>query len=84
METITKRSAAERVRRSVTSKLQALAFIRGKTSFWARPQTHVIEFLHLHLFTFAPAFRVHTGIRVLNDAFVAAALNGPHQRRVPV
>jgi hypothetical protein len=77
METITKRHAAEQVRRSVTTKLQALAFTRGKTSFWARPQTHVIEFLHLHLFTFAPAFRVHSGIRVLNDVFVAAALNGP-------
>jgi hypothetical protein len=33
--------------------------------------------LHLHLFTFGPLFRVHCGIRVLNDAFDAAALNGP-------
>jgi len=77
METVTKRRAAERVRRLATEGLRPLGFIPGKTSFWARQQTHVIEFLHVHLFTFAPAFRAHAGIRVLNDTFGAAALNGP-------
>jgi len=37
----------------------------------------VIEFVHLHLFSFEPAFRAHAGIRVLNDTFDAPALNGP-------
>jgi hypothetical protein len=51
--------------------------VRGKPTFWARPHEHVIEFLHLHLFTFAPAFRFHAGIRVLHDASKFVALNGP-------
>ena len=35
-----------------------------------------VQFVHLHLFTFDPSFRVHLGIRVLNDTFSALALNG--------
>jgi hypothetical protein len=77
MDTVTKRRAAEKVRRAVTKHLSASGFVRGKSTFWARPRGHVIEFVHLHLFTFEPAFRAHCGIRVLNDDFVAAALNGP-------
>jgi hypothetical protein len=37
----------------------------------------VVEFVHLHKYTFAPEFRIHLGIRVTNDTFEAAALNGP-------
>jgi hypothetical protein len=72
-----KRSQAEKVRRQVTHQLQGLGFRRTKTSFWTRLQGPVIEFVHLHLFSFMPAFRVHPGIRVLNDGFEAPALNGP-------
>ncbi|HTW39186.1 MAG TPA: hypothetical protein VMD49_11515 [Steroidobacteraceae bacterium] len=77
MDVVAKRRGAERVRRLLGKKLRPLGFVRGKTSFWARPQGHVIEFLHLHLFTFTPAFRAHAGIRVVNDTSAAAALNGP-------
>jgi hypothetical protein len=77
MDTAVKRRMAERVRRALTKRLRAHGFVRGKTSFWVRSREHVIEFVHLHLFSFAPAFRVHAGIRVLNDDFEAAALNGP-------
>jgi len=77
MDTPAKRRIAERVRRALTEKLHASGLVRGKTTFWARPREHVIEFVHLHLFTFAPSFRAHCGIRVLNDEFRAAALNGP-------
>jgi hypothetical protein len=73
----TKRRVAERVRRALTKRLRQRGFTRGKTTFWSRPKVHVIEFVHLHLFTFAPTFRAHCGIRVLNDTFDAAALNGP-------
>ena len=77
MDAATKRRSAEHIRRIVTSQLKPFGLIRGKTSFWVRPQGHVIEFLHLHLFRFGAAFRVHAGLRVLNDTFEAAALNGP-------
>lgn len=76
MDTAVKRRAAEQVRRLLTQRLLPFGFARGKTSFWVRPRDHVIEFLHLHLYKF-PAFRVHAGIRVLNDTFEAPHLNGP-------
>jgi hypothetical protein len=77
MEPKAKRQSAERVRREFTSRASALGFSRAKKSFWIRVQIHTIEFIHLHLFSFMPAFRVHFGIRVLNDTFDAPALNGP-------
>ncbi len=77
MDAATKRRTAGRIRRAVTKRLKVRGFIHGKTTFWARPREHVIEFVHLHLFTFGPMFRAHCGIRVLNDSFEAAALNGP-------
>ena len=48
-----------------------------------RSKEHVVEFVHLHLFTFAPAFRAHCGIRVLNDRLDAPALNGPDSDSTP-
>jgi hypothetical protein len=81
MDTATKRRAAERIRRAVTKTLKMRGFVRGKSAFWARPREHVVEFVHLHLFTFAPSFRAHCGIRVLNDDFAAVALNGPDSDR---
>lgn len=77
MDAKLKRSQAEKVRRLVTHQLRDLGFRRTKTSFWTRPRGPVIEFVHLHLFSFKPAFRIHPGIRVLNDSFDAPALNGP-------
>jgi hypothetical protein len=72
-----KRSLAEKVRRRFSHEAARLGFHRGRTSFWYRERGHVIHFIHLHLFSFCPAFRVHLGIRALNDSFDAAALNGP-------
>lgn len=72
-----KRSRAEKVRRRVTARLLEIGFQRTRTTFWTRPREVVIEFMHLHLFSFEPGFRAHLGIRVLNDPFDAAALNGP-------
>lgn len=78
-----KQRYAERVRRSVTPLLRSLGFERTKSTYWTRCRPQVVEFIHLHLYSFAPAFRVHTGIRALNDPFEAIALNGPdsHARR---
>ena len=78
MDTPTKRRRAERIRKAVTSILSAHHFARGKSTFWSRPGQDVVEFLHLHVFTFAPSFRIHCGLRVLNDDFPALALNGPN------
>jgi hypothetical protein len=71
-----KRQLAEKVLRLVTQKLAALGFDRKKPAFWVQRQTHRLNFFHIHLFRFGPQFRVHCGIRVLNDPFEAEALNG--------
>ena len=77
MDIRAKRLIVERIRRALTRRLNVLGFTRGKTTFWVRPKNDLVEFIHVHLFTFMPAFRVHAGIRVLNDSLQGAALNGP-------
>ena len=57
--------------------LRELGFDRTKPTFFTRPRAQTVHFIHLHKYSFAPEFRVHLGIRVSNDAFPAAALNGP-------
>lgn len=78
MEPRVKRNLAEKVRRLLTTQLVSYGYTRGRPTFWSRPSRHVIEFVHLHLYSFAPAFRVHCGVRVLNSDFEAVELNGLH------
>jgi len=73
-----KRNLAAKVHRLLTKQLAPYGYVRGKSTFWSRPNKHVVEFIHLHLYSFAPAFRVHCGVRVLNSGFEAIALNGLH------
>jgi len=70
-------SNRDKVYRRVAKLLKPLGYVRTKTTFFTQASDHFVRFVHLHKFTFAPAFRVHLGIRVLNDEFVAPALNGP-------
>jgi hypothetical protein len=70
-------SGRNKIYRKLANRLSDLGFERTKTSFFTRPREHVVEFIHLHKFTFCAGFRVHFGIRVLNDPLEAAALNGP-------
>lgn len=76
MDRTLKRRQSERIKRKFTRELARNGFSRTRPTFWTRPGDLFIEFIHLHQFTFAPAFRVHVGIRVLNDTFEAIALNG--------
>jgi hypothetical protein len=76
VDTKTKLKLAEAVRQHLSRRLQHSGFARTKATFWTRSLECTVQFVHLHLFTFAPSFRVHLGIRVLNDAFPALALNG--------
>lgn len=70
-------SIKEKVLRRLAKLLEPAGFRRSKPTFFTRTTLPVIEFVHLHKFTFEPSFRAHTGIRVINDPFVAVALNGP-------
>jgi len=77
MEKALERSHKEKVLRRLGTLLRDLGYARTKPTFFTRPRGPIVEFVHLHKYTFAPEFRVHLGIRVTNDTFEAVALNGP-------
>ena len=68
---------AQKVLRLLAKKLRTFGFERTKPTFFTRRSQHVLEFVHVHKFTFAPSFRVHFGVRVRSEEFPAAHLNGP-------
>lgn len=79
------RDGLERACREFTDRIAALGFLRTKKMFWTREHPHTVDFIHFHRsgssygapINFSVDIRVHFGIRVLNDTFEAAALNGP-------
>jgi len=68
---------AQKVLRLLAHRMREIGFERTKPSFFIRPQPWVIEFVHLHKYTFGPCFRTHLGIRVRGDDWSSVALNGP-------
>ena len=77
MEKSVERLCHRKVLRHVSRLLPQLGLKRSKPTFFVCRRELVIEFIHLHKYSFAPGYRIHLGIRVLNDTFPAAALNGP-------
>jgi len=75
----------ERACKDFTARVIPLGFDRTKKMFWTRRQSLTVDFIHFHRHgstygaprNFSVDIRVHFGIRVLNDSFVGAALNGP-------
>jgi hypothetical protein len=53
-----------------------------KPTFMVRPCEGFVQFVHFHKYSFGPCFRVHFGIRVMNDSLPAVALNGPSSNSV--
>jgi len=74
---------AQKVLRLLAQKLKSLGFERTKPTFFTRPARYVLEFVHVHKYTFAPTFRVHFGVRVRSDDFRAVHLNGPASNGIP-
>ncbi|WP_339148454.1 MULTISPECIES: hypothetical protein [unclassified Sutcliffiella] len=62
----------ELVKKKLSELLLPYGFNKTKPSFYTRFYEDRIEFIHLHKFTFGPAFRVHT----LKDEQDFVALNG--------
>ena len=79
------REGLEEACRDFTERITSLGFARTKKMFWTREHQHTVDFIHFHRSgssygaprNFSVDIRVHFGIRVLNDSFEAAALNGP-------
>jgi len=77
MEPKLERSNKEKILRRLAKLLEPAGFKRSKPTFYTRVRLPVIEFVLVHKFTFEPSFRLHLGIRVVNDPLRAVALNGP-------
>lgn len=79
------RDGLEKACRDFTDRIAPFGFSRTKKMFWTREHLHTVDFIHFHRSgssygaprNFAVDIRVHFGIRVLNDTFESAALNGP-------
>lgn len=79
------RAGLESACKEFTAAVLPLGFVRTKKMFWVRRRGNAVEFIHLHrlgssygaAINASVSIRVHFGIRVLNDSFPAAALNGP-------
>ncbi len=61
------RANAGKVMRLFARELKQMGFTR-KSTFFSRDAGPIVQFLHVHKFSFAPSFRVHVCIRVLNDS----------------
>ncbi len=70
------RSNAAKVMRRFANKVKPLGFTR-KSTWFARESDLVVQFMYIHKYSFGPYFRLHYGIRVLNDMRTVVALNGP-------
>ena len=77
MDKRVERNIARRIVRAVARQLEDVGFRQTKPTFVIRPGDIVTGFFHFHKFTSGPYFRIHLGVRVMNDTFVALALNGP-------
>ena len=86
------RSNKDKVLRRLGKSLKVLGFIRSKPTFFVRVNGHVVEFIHIHKYTFGPTFRVHVCLRVINDPrdFIAllgissdqyGRLNSPNEKK---
>jgi len=79
------REGLEKACKEFTTRVAPLGFRRTKKMFWTRRNSHTVEFIHFFRCgssygaprTASVSIRVHLGIRILNDTFVAPALNGP-------
>ena len=76
MDSKVERANKEKVLRRTAKLLLSAGFIRTKPTFFTRVTSLVIEFVHIHKFSFDSSFRVQLGLRVISDPFEAVALNG--------
>ncbi|PTU30565.1 DUF4304 domain-containing protein [Stenotrophobium rhamnosiphilum] len=58
------------------AKAMAAEGFTRKSTWFCRERGHVVQFLHVHKFSFGPDFRIHVCIRVLNDPRSFIALLG--------
>ena len=77
MDKTVERTLAKKIIRSVAATMKPYGYALTMPTFLCREGPLVVSFFHFHKYRSRPAFRIHFGVRVLNDDFDAAALNGP-------
>jgi hypothetical protein len=76
------RSNADKVLRRFANHIKKYGFNRTKPTFFVREAGPVVEFIHIHKYTFGPCFRMHICFRVLNESKDFVALAGPTEREL--
>jgi len=76
MDKKAEKSNKDKVLRRLANILKKHDFIRTKPSFFVRERGPLIEFIHIHKFSFGPSFRLHVCLRVINDPRDWVALLG--------
>jgi hypothetical protein len=79
------RQELERACQAFTVRLAPLGFVRTKKMFWTKLHPYTVDFIHLFRcgssygapINYSVSLELQCGIRVLNDTFDAAAMNGP-------
>ena len=79
MEQSIERRLTRQVVRAVARDLADSGLSLTKPMFLTRGGELITPFVHFHKFRFKPGFRIHLGVRVMNDPFDAISLNGPHE-----
>lgn len=70
------RSNKDKILRKVANKLKPFGFKRTKPTFFVKENGPMVEFIHIHKYTFGPTFRVHICLREINDPRDFIALLG--------
>jgi hypothetical protein len=70
------KSGHQKVLRRFAKRLKELGFEKYKSSFFLRQKGDLIQFVHLHKFTFATEYRIHLGIKLSDDKDNNFYLNG--------
>lgn len=76
-----RKAAADSIRERIGRSLATLGFSSTRPGLWTREREHVVEFVRLHAIAEQASFRIHAGLRVLNDPSEHLALNGPDSDR---
>ena len=79
MEKKAERTLTRRIVRAVAAQLADTGFVLTKPTYATCAGRFVTPFFHFHKFSFAPAFCIHVGLRVMNDESDFISLNGPDE-----
>lgn len=71
------RTLGRKIIRRIAVNMKPYGYVLSKPTFLCREEPLLISFFHFHKYSFGPYFRIHFGVRVLNDDRESPALNGP-------